>query len=253
MFCWPGLGGYPMNLRALGQESGRPFHGIQAHGINPGETPFATIAETAAADLAEIRRVQPEGPYSLWGYSFGARVAFETAWQLEQAYQQVRELVLICPGNPTVSAGRRNDRTASYRNPVYVTILFSVFTGRIDGPELDDCLAHAHDEDSFADAIARHRPGLDEDTVRRIIRIVAQTYQFDYTFDELSQRRLAAPVTLLKATGDDYSFIEETTGYSAAPPRVVTLAADHYEVLREPAVHDLVAAINGAAPATAAR
>ncbi|MBB1159377.1 non-ribosomal peptide synthetase family protein [Amycolatopsis dendrobii] len=253
VFCWPGLGGYPMNLRALGQESGRPFHGIQAHGINPGETPFATIAETAAADLAEIRRVQPEGPYSLWGYSFGARVAFETAWQLEQAGQQVRELVLICPGNPTVSAGRRNDRTASYRNPVYVTILFSVFTGRIDGPELDDCLAHAHDEDSFADAIARHRPGLDEDTVRRIIRIVAQTYQFDYTFDELSQRRLAAPVTLLKATGDDYSFIEETTGYSAAPPRVVTLAADHYEVLREPAVHDLVAAINGAAPATAAR
>ncbi|WP_020659187.1 amino acid adenylation domain-containing protein [Amycolatopsis benzoatilytica] len=245
VFCWPGLGGYPMNLRPLARAAGRPFHGVQAHGINPGETPFGSIGETAAADLAEIRRIQPEGPYSLWGYSFGARVAFETAWQLEQAGQEVREVVLICPGNPTVRAagGTRDDRTASYRNPVYVTILFSVFTGRIDGPELEDCLAQARDEDSFAEAIARHRPGLDDATIRRIIRIVARTYQFDYTFEELAERRLAAPVTLLKATGDDYSFIESATGYSASPPAVVDLAADHYQALREPAVTELAAAI----------
>jgi thioesterase domain-containing protein len=39
----------------------------------------------AAADLTEIRGVQPAGPYTLWRYSFGAPVAFEAAWQWEQA------------------------------------------------------------------------------------------------------------------------------------------------------------------------
>lgn len=85
VFCWPGLGGYPMNLRLLAREAnlGRPVTGVQAHGINPGEVPYGTIREMAMADVSEIRRVQPSGPYTLWGYSFGARVAFEAAWQLE--------------------------------------------------------------------------------------------------------------------------------------------------------------------------
>ena len=38
VYCWPGLGGYTMNLRLLASKLGigRPFHGVQAHGINTG-------------------------------------------------------------------------------------------------------------------------------------------------------------------------------------------------------------------------
>ncbi|WP_333492431.1 thioesterase domain-containing protein [Streptomyces camelliae] len=110
-----------MNLRLLARESGagRPSFGIQAHGINAGETPHPTIREMAAADVAEILLIQPEGPYSLWGYSFGARVAFEAAWQLKQSGRQVDHLLLICPGNPKVrtDGADRFGREATYRNP----------------------------------------------------------------------------------------------------------------------------------------
>ncbi|MEK8168843.1 thioesterase domain-containing protein [Streptomyces sp. M19] len=104
VYCWPGLGGYPMNLRVLAESAGggRPFYGVQAHGINPGEEIYPTIEEMAARDVEEIRRVQPEGPYTLWGYSFGARVAFEAAYQLERAGQRVEHLFLIAPGSPRV-------------------------------------------------------------------------------------------------------------------------------------------------------
>ncbi|MFE4972271.1 amino acid adenylation domain-containing protein [Kitasatospora sp. NPDC056651] len=247
VFCWPGLGGYPMNLRPLAAEAsdGRAFYGVQAHGINEGETPYATIRETAAADLAELRRVQPEGPYTLWGYSFGARVAFEAAWQLEQAGQRVAELLLICPGNPEVrrADGRHYGRESSYANPGYLAILFSVFAGTTSGPGLERCLAETVDEPTFVASVHRMLPELDEAVIRRIARIVGGTYEFEYSFRELVERRLDAPVTVFKAAGDDYSFIEGSSGYSAEAPTVVELEGDHYGVLRERGVAELAAAI----------
>ncbi|EST35029.1 amino acid adenylation domain-containing protein [Streptomyces roseochromogenus] len=246
VFCWPGLGGYPMNLRLLSQQAGldRPFYGIQAHGINAGEIPYDTIREMAAADLAEIRRIQPSGPYTLWGYSFGARVAFETAWQLEQAGEKVERLFLICPGNPKIRQedGHAHGREASYDNPAYVTILCSVFTGTVHGPALDTCLAQTHDEDSFVSCIHDLLPSLDEDTIRRITRIVGITYEFDYSFRELTEHTVEAPITLFKAQGDDYSFVESHAGYSAMPPTVVHLKGDHYGVLKPHGLPELLTA-----------
>ncbi|MFJ3793054.1 amino acid adenylation domain-containing protein [Kitasatospora sp. NPDC090091] len=247
VFCWPGLGGYPMNLRLLGGRTGRPFYGVQAYGLNAGETPYPTVRETAAADLAEIRRVQPAGPYSLWGYSFGARVAFETAWQLEQAGERVADLLLICPGNPEVrrADGERYGRESSYRNPAYLTILYSVFAGSISGPGLEACLAQVRDENGFTAFVHRRFPELDEELIRRITRIVGETYEFEYSFRELAERRLEAPVTIVKATGDEYAFLEGRSGYSSAPPTVLSLAGDHYGVLREQGIDELVKAIHG--------
>jgi indigoidine synthase len=247
VFCWPGLGGYPMNLRLLAREAGidRPFYGVQAYGLNAGEVPYPTTREMAIADVSEIRRVQAEGPYLLWGYSFGARVAFEAAWQLEQFGEQVENLLLICPGNPKVheAYGGRHERAASYHDPAYVTILFSVFAGSISGPELERCLDLAHDEDSFVSFVHRLFPALNEQLIRRITRIVGKTYEFEYSFRELAERRLNAPVTIFKASGDDYSFIEGRSGYSAALPTVVDLDSDHYGVLKELGIAELVSAI----------
>jgi amino acid adenylation domain-containing protein len=247
VFCWPGLGGYPMNLRLLATRCGlgHPFYGVQALGINAGETPYQTIEDMAAADVAEITRIQPDGPYTLWGYSFGARVAFEAAWQLEQSEARVEHLLLICPGNPQVRQveGHRHGREASFRNPAYVMILYSVFAGTISGPDLDRCLTATRDEDTFLACIQRMQPTLDEQLIRRITRIVGRTYEFEYSFHELARRRVNAPVTILKATGDDYSFLEGSSGYSADRPTVIDLDGDHYSVLKERGVAELVSEI----------
>ncbi|WP_036333174.1 amino acid adenylation domain-containing protein [Microbispora sp. ATCC PTA-5024] len=246
VYCWPGLGGYPLNLRLLAGEMGaeRPFYGVQAYGINAGEVPYATIVEMAAEDIRMIRRRQPAGPYTLWGYSFGARVAFEAAYQLERAGEQVDHLFLIAPGSPKVDAGDpAHAHEAGYHNRAYLTILFSVFAGTISGPLLERCLAEVRDEDGFAAFIHRHLPDLDVDLVRRIMRVVGQTFEFKYTFRELTRRRIQAPMTVFKARGDDYSFLENSSGYSATPPVVVDLEADHYALLREQGIGELTAAI----------
>ncbi|MYS10448.1 amino acid adenylation domain-containing protein [Streptomyces sp. SID6041] len=234
VFCWPGLGGYPMNLRHLAEDIGidRPFYGVQAHGINRGEEPYPTIRETAAADVAAIRRRQPAGPYTLWGYSFGARVAFESAHLLEAAGEQVENLFLIAPGSPKVRASQTGG--ADYRNPAFVTILYSVFAGALDPTVTAD------GREDFVRRVAADFPSLERELIGRIVAIVEETFAFTYTFRELTERRVTCPVTLFKAAGDDYAFLENAEGWSARPPTVVELDADHYGLLRRPDLNELV-------------
>ncbi|MHB9863799.1 amino acid adenylation domain-containing protein [Streptomyces sp. YIM S03343] len=248
VLCWPGLGGYPMNLRPLATALGRdrPVHGIQAHGINPGEEPYGTVREMAAADVEAIRAVRPEGPYILCGYSFGARVAFEAARQLELAGHEVEHLFLVAPGMPRLreedtagSTGR-----ADFTDRAFLALLHSVFAGTLGGPQLDDCLRTVTDEDTFTDFVTTRVPGLGADLVRSVTRIVKRTYSSTYEFPELAGERLNAPVTLVKADDDNYSFVEHRSGWSARPPVVHRLPAGHYELLREPHVTGLAALID---------
>lgn len=255
VFCWPGLGGYPMNLRRLGGavELGRPFYGVQALGVNAGEQPYSTVADMAAADIDELLSVQPAGPYMLWGYSFGARVAFEAAWQLEQSGRDVERVLLLCPGNPEVTTNTVTDpatiteqvrpRTANFSDPTFVTILLSVFTGRITGSDVDRCREVTRDEATFTAFVTAELPHFGAEMVRRIVRIVTETYQFEYTFDELAERRLRAPVTIFRAAGDNYSFLDRHSTHAATN---VTLDTDHYNALREHGVDELASAIRAA-------
>jgi thioesterase domain-containing protein/phenylpyruvate tautomerase PptA (4-oxalocrotonate tautomerase family)/acyl carrier protein len=248
LHCWPGLGGYPMNLRPLAAALGteRPVYGVQAHGINRGEVPYATVREMATADVEAIREIQPHGPYLLCGYSFGARVAFEAAHQLEQAGERVEHLFLVAPGQPRLrpedaaGAGGRADFT----DRAFLAILFSVFAGTVSGPRLDECLRTVTDEEGFVAFVTARFPGLGEDLVRAVTGVVKRTYSFTYEFHELKGRRLDAPVTLVKADDDNYSFIEHQGGYSARPPAVHRLRAGHYELLREPHVAELATLVN---------
>lgn len=238
--CWPGLGGYPMNLRALAARIGidRPVFGVQAFGVNEGEDAYRTVAEMAAADVELIRQVQPSGPYTLCGYSFGARVAFESARLLESSGEQVENLFLIAPGSPQIEesspSGSRDQ--PSYTDPAYVTILFSVFAGAIHHPALAECLARARDDESFASFICGQFDNLERTEVLRITEVVRRTYEAKYRFRELTGRPLQAPITVLRARGDDYSFLDSHAGYSSSPPTIVDIEADHYALLHEPHV-----------------
>jgi pimeloyl-ACP methyl ester carboxylesterase len=69
-----------------------------AKGLVP---PPSTIADLAGRHLAAIRAHRPDGPYRLFGYSFGGLVAFEMTRQLEAA----GAIVEICAlgDSPTIS------------------------------------------------------------------------------------------------------------------------------------------------------
>lgn len=252
VFCWPGLGGYPMNLRHLAREldTPRPVIGMQASGVNPGEQVCGSIQEMAAQDAKLIRQAQPEGPYTLWGYSFGARVAYETAYQLEQAGSEVTELTLIAPGSPELPGGDpvRTDEVSLFGDASFLTILYSVFAKTIAPERVAPVIETITDLDGFVAYVAAEEPNLDRGMIDRITRLVAQTYTPEYGL-QMEQRQVAAPIRLFKAAGDNFSFLEEATRMLAEPAPVHALAADHYELLKPGGVAELAAAIRRHVPA----
>ncbi|MDI3422645.1 amino acid adenylation domain-containing protein [Streptomyces luteolus] len=74
----------------------QPLYALQAAGAEPGTEPVQTMTGLAQSYLEAIRRVQPEGPYRLGGWSFGGFVAFEMARQLRQSgAAEVSQLILL--------------------------------------------------------------------------------------------------------------------------------------------------------------
>jgi thioesterase domain-containing protein len=89
--------GNVLNLRhmALPFAPERRVIGVQARGLIGETPPHNDITEAARDYLAEIRKLQPEGPYLLAGYSGGGVTAYEMAQQLQAAGQDVAVLAML--------------------------------------------------------------------------------------------------------------------------------------------------------------
>lgn len=111
-FLVAGMFGNVLNLRHLAHllGAGRPFYGLQARGLLGDEAPHRTVPEAAAAMIAEMRQVQPHGPYMLGGFSGGGITAYEIAQQLEAAGETVALVALLDTPLPVRRPLSRRDR-----------------------------------------------------------------------------------------------------------------------------------------------
>ncbi|MFD7257551.1 amino acid adenylation domain-containing protein [Streptomyces sp. NPDC059874] len=111
VFCVHPAGGlgwcYAGIIKHLGQDT--PVYALQARGLDgTGELP-ATFEEMAADYVEQIRKIQPQGPYHLLGYSSGGIAAHVIASQLEQAGEEVGLLAILdtYPGQTLAELGEQ--------------------------------------------------------------------------------------------------------------------------------------------------
>ncbi len=114
LFLVPGMFGQLYVLRELANCLGRAFtvYGFKARGVDDVGEPHTEVNEMIADYLAELRVVQPHGPYYLGGYCTGGWVALEMAKRLRDAGETVSLLVQIesfLPAEhyPTMSGAER--------------------------------------------------------------------------------------------------------------------------------------------------
>ncbi|WMV70852.1 amino acid adenylation domain-containing protein [Xenorhabdus griffiniae] len=72
-----------------------PVYALQALGIHTLEHPPESIEALAACHIQAIRRLQPQGPYRLMGWSIGGLIAYEIAQQLTRDGETVTFLGMI--------------------------------------------------------------------------------------------------------------------------------------------------------------
>ncbi|MCA1006192.1 non-ribosomal peptide synthase/polyketide synthase [Rhodococcus hoagii] len=73
----------------------RPIYGLQSPALSGDSDLPATIEDWATRYIAEIRRIQPSGPYHLIGWSMGGSIAHAMALQLSAAGDEVGTLAML--------------------------------------------------------------------------------------------------------------------------------------------------------------
>ncbi|WP_017796090.1 amino acid adenylation domain-containing protein [Oceanobacillus kimchii] len=91
-WCYAGL------MSTLGPEF--PIYGLQAKGISESEAKPESLVEMAQDYIAEMKSVQPEGPYRVLGWSLGGNVAHAITVELQKLGDEV-ELVFIMDSYPS--------------------------------------------------------------------------------------------------------------------------------------------------------
>jgi amino acid adenylation domain-containing protein len=96
-FCVHGIGGTVLRFYELARHLGpdQPVYGLQAQGVSGKHPCQSRVEDMAAHYLTEIRRLQPQGPYYLGGYSLGGSVALEMARQLREEGEEVAIVALL--------------------------------------------------------------------------------------------------------------------------------------------------------------
>jgi len=121
LFLLHAIGGNVLNYiplaRALGSD--QPVYGIQAVGLDGLTPPLDSLEAMAERYLAEIRQVQPHGPYFLAGGSMGGMIAYEMALQLRTRGETIGLLAMMDTYGPDY---RRADAEPQTAVPIRIAI-----------------------------------------------------------------------------------------------------------------------------------
>jgi len=95
LFClMPAFQARPV-ARRFNAAAGRPFYALQQSGLEGRARPDRTMARRVRRALADIRAVQPTGPYTIAGYSADSWIAFELSRRLRADGEVVDPLIVI--------------------------------------------------------------------------------------------------------------------------------------------------------------
>jgi thioesterase domain-containing protein len=207
------------------------------------------MPELARHNLQRLRRIQPNGPYRLAGWSFGGLLAWEMAAQLRAQGESVAQLVMIDthppqPLPPATSAQRMR-RVISY---VHEDVL-----GRDDGVAMD-----SHDLQGGLEALENLlvRRGLAAEATRRqdTARLVA-TYDRNLyameTYSVPSAEQMA--VLFIAAEGEHADRLRDAwSRYTHGLLECIALPANHYTIVKGPCIQMIAQRMRqdfGSAPA----
>jgi amino acid adenylation domain-containing protein len=236
-----------------------PVYALQAAGAEPGATPLRSMSDLAASYIAAIRRVRPEGPYHIGGWSFGGYVAAEMARQL--ADEELARLVLI---DTIVLADGPRPAIADKDLMIW---FFMELLWQARGTEAAHLVRgyDGMDCDALFDSILRQSiearivpAESSPQLIRRLYEIFHANYEATLNY---RHGRLDRDITLLKSTEQlptvaadvhrivGSSFTSPTNGWERLEPRslrVIDVAGDHLSMMSEPNVGDVAAKLEAA-------
>ena len=242
-FCVHPGGGGVLCYRDLAQRLGpeQPFFAFQARGLDGAPVPEETRMEDLARSYVEaMRLIQPTGPYLLGGWSFGGKIAFEMARQLEAAGERCAALVLLDAPAPGALAIREDVDLVALAGEVGLAV---------DEQELQQVAPEARFDYLAERATAGGALQIDTEQLRRLFAVYRAHHQASLTYEP---GMYAGEVVILRARerlNDKYPGL--TAGapdfgwgrYCSEPPTVLPVPGNHLTMVRPPHVETLAAVL----------
>ena len=238
LFLVHALGGgvqpYADLVRALGSEL--TVYGLQARGLEGTHAPLARIEDMAACYLEAMQTVQPQGPYTLIGYSLGGPIALEIAIQLQARGERVDFLGLL-DSRPPDGSWQAPASRAQLLADVWGEQLG--FVAR-DLASLDDD-AQARFVLERAIAAGKVPAGFGLLEAQRQIRVIEAAVQAIVVYRSTAY---AGPAVVFRALAS--KSVADGAGWRrciAAPLQIIDVPGDHASVLLPPHVQTLAARV----------
>ncbi|WP_067654996.1 amino acid adenylation domain-containing protein [Nocardia harenae] len=236
----------------------RPVYALQAAGAEPGSTPEKTVPAMAAAYLEAVRRVRPQGPYHLAGWSFGGTVALEMARLLPA--DQVAGVTLL-----DTMALRRLEHREPIAEEQLIRWFFLelIWYARGEQAVRTEFQPDVHGADALFDVMLAEAIGsgiLPAESSPQAIRRLYDVFHANYVaLLEHELTPLDRDITLLRAEGElprGVDFAHKTVGsmfdsdnngwaqYAGGAFEVLPVPGDHLHMMVEPHVTAVAARLN---------
>ena len=250
IFGIPGAGGNVLSLQPLSRMLGnkQPFYGLQAVGLDGSAPPLNSVEQTAQANIAAMKTIQPRGPYTLVGHSYGGVVAYEMARILLEQAEQISSLILLDSIAPLVMQGEAASDEA--------TELFEACTelANLYGTNLNidaERLQQSSSEENIQYVIDLLN-GCGVEINREHFAVFYKVYQANllcYRTYQPSPLPREIDVSLYRATQGhaDEQRLSRDYGWNQLVPgsvRIFEVEADHFSMLQEPHIQKIAGAFS---------
>jgi len=219
-----------------------------------------TVEEIAAAYVKKIRTIQPEGPYYLGGWSIGGIIAFEIARQLEH---QVESMWLFDTDSP--SGGERVEEAFGMASEM--TLISSILPADWVSAKTRtitttdelwlEAVKYMKMHGVEVESIIKHAPGYAKQILKGIEKAeLSETVRYLNTIRTINRavyaykpsKKLQARLHLIKAKDSSWLKPSKWKAYTENNYEVTEIEGDHFTILSEPNVHELIKAFENNAP-----
>jgi len=220
-------------------------YALRAMGLEKGETPLESVEAIAKLYADVIQSVQPEGPYKVCGFSFGALVAYQTCIELRDRRCDIAVCALI-DGFIPMEARQLSHSYLTWQLGVIIAQYFRrpAFVGLEElaalGEELDNYIDYINDKAVQAGIY----PTYGHDRRKRMLNV---QFWLSRALSLYTPPPYSGSVTVFRATKRAaYSCGARTTYVEFLPPimeaadvRVYQCEGDHYSMMQQPCVREL--------------
>ncbi len=222
-----------------------PVYGLQYSGLDLNTEPDNSIEEIARKNIIAIKQIQPNGPYTICGYSLGGLVAYEMCRQLILNGEKISNLVLLDTRSPELSKlNSENEENLKINFVRSIENRYNINSNLSNENIIESSYRECYNiyRKALKSNYSEETP-IDYDVFSRMAYTAKQHQNINY--NPPKDKPFCIPAILFRAQNDNIKQIDLGWKYFIANKlSIISIPGNHNTIIQEPNVSILAAKIS---------